>query len=131
MRDGVVENAPDQTKGKEFYIHKPVIRENAETTKMRIVYDDSAKVREGVPSLNDCLHTGPSLQNILWSVLVRGRFRPVSITVDLQKAFLQVRIREDDRDTLRFYWRPEEQAELQTLRFTRALFGLAPSPFFG
>ena len=46
MRDGVVENAPDQTKGKEFYIHKPVIRENAETTKMRIVYDASAKEKE-------------------------------------------------------------------------------------
>ena len=52
-----------------------------------------------VPSLNDCLHTGPSLQKILWSVLVRGRFRPVSITGDLQKAFLQVRIREYDRDS--------------------------------
>ena len=62
IRDGVVESAPDETKGKEFYIpHKPVIRENAETTKIRIVYDASAKEREGVPSLNDCLHTGPSL----------------------------------------------------------------------
>ena len=123
IRDGVVENAPDETKGKEFYIpHKPVIRENAETTKIRIVYDASAKEREGVPSLNDCLHTGPSLQNKLWSVLVRGRFHPVANTGDLQKAFLQVRIREDDRDALRFYWRPREQAELQTL-------GLAPSPF--
>ena len=39
MRDGVVENAPDHTKGKEFYLHKPVIRENSETTKMRIVYE--------------------------------------------------------------------------------------------
>ena len=77
-----------------------------------------------------CLHTGPSLQNKLWSILVRGRFHPVAITGDLQKAFLQVRIREeDDRDALRFYWRPPEQAELQTLRFTRALFRLAPSPF--
>ena len=61
--------------------------------------------------------------------MIRGRFHPVAITGDLQKAFLQVRIREDDRDALRFYWRPGEQAELQTLRFTRALFGLAPSPF--
>ena len=81
-----------------------------------------------MPSLNDCLHTGPSLQNKLWSV--RGKSHPVSITGDLQKAFLQVRMREDDRDALRFYWRPGEQPELQTLRFTRALFRLAPSPFF-
>ena len=130
LREGVVENAPNQPKGREFYVpHKPVIRENAESTKLRIVYDASAKESKGVPSLNDCLHTGPSLQNKLWSVLVRGRFHPVAITGDLQKAFLQVRIREDDRDALRFYWKPGNQAELQTLRFTRALFGLAPSPF--
>ena len=76
----------------------------------------------------DCLHAAPSLQNKLWSVLVRGRFYPVAITGDLQKAFLQVRIREND-DALRFFWQPDEKSELQTLGFTPALFGLAPSPF--
>jgi hypothetical protein len=69
------------------------------------------------------------LQNKLWSVLVRGRFHPVAVSGDLQKAFLQVRIKAEDRDALRFHWKPNSQAQIQTLRFTRALFGLAPSPF--
>ena len=30
---------------------------------------------------------------------------------------------------MRFHWRRDEQSPLETLRFTRALFGLAPSPF--
>ena len=48
----------------------------------------------------------------------------------MRKAFLQVRIREGERDALRFHWlRDLHPTEIQTLRFTRALFGLAPSPF--
>ena len=60
---------------------------------------------------------------------MRGRFNPVAITSDLQKAFLQVRVKESDRDAMRFHWRRDEQSPLETLRFTRALFGLASSPF--
>ncbi len=44
------------------------------------------------------------------------------------KAFLQIRIREAERDALRFHW-STASGELQTLRFTRVLFGLASSPF--
>ena len=36
--------------------------------------------------------------------LIRGRFNPVAITGDIKKAFLQVRIRPEERDTLRFHW---------------------------
>jgi len=104
IQENIVESAPEQPNGREFYIpHKPVIRENADSTKLRIVYDASAKERAEVPSLNDCLHAGPSLQNKLWSVLVRGRFHLVAVTADLQKAFLQVRIKKEDRDALRFH----------------------------
>ena len=53
----------------------------------------------------------------------------MAITGDLQKAFLQVRVKEIDRDAMRFHWCRDEQSPLETLRFTRALFGLAPSPF--
>ena len=130
-KEGVVERADESSFNcREFYIpHKPVVRATAESTKLRIVYDASARAFSGALSLNDCLHTGPPLQNKLWSVLVRGRFNPVAITGDIQKAFLQVRVKETDRDAMRFHWRRDEQSPLETLRFTRALFGLAPSPF--
>ena len=85
--------------------------------------------REGAPSLNDCLHAGPPLQNKLWSVLIRGRFHLVAITGDLQTAFPQVRIRENEQDALPFHWKPNEHSEIERLRFTRALFGQEPSPF--
>ena len=48
----------------------------------------------------------------------------------MHKAFLQVRIREKERDELRFHWLKDlASTEVQTLRFTRVLFGLAPSLF--
>ena len=128
--EGIVESAPAEPKGTEFYIpHRAVVRENAETTKLRIVYDASARESPNQPSLNNCLHPGPSLQNLLWNVLIRARFYPVLLTGDLQKAFLQVRIKEEERDTLRFFWRFKEHSEIETLRFTRALFRLTSSPF--
>lgn len=131
IRDGVVERAPTEVKGKECCIpHRPVIRENAETTKMRVVYDASARERDGVPSLNECLHTGPSLNNLLWGVITRQRFHPVALTGDLRRAFLQIRVREADRDALRFHWLVDKTSrEVEVLRFTRVVFGLAPSPF--
>ena len=76
---GIIESADQPAQGFEFYIpHKPVVRENAESTKMRIVYDASARAHPTAPSLNDCLNAGPPLQNKLWDVLVRQRSYPIS-----------------------------------------------------
>ena len=102
IQQGIVERAENEATNKEFYIpHKPVVRESAETTKMRIVYDASDRANPKVPSLNDCLETGPPLQNLVWNVLVRNRFHAVAIAGDLKQAFLQVRIREHERNALR------------------------------
>lgn len=128
--EGIVEIASEPPQGKEFYIpHKPVVRMAAESTKLRIVYDASARANQNAPSLNDCLYPGPPLQNHIWNVLVRMRFNPVALTGDLKQAFLQVRIKKEERDALRFHWKTHQEAEVETLRFTRALFGLTSSPF--
>lgn len=131
LHEGVIEEAEMPASGREFYIpHKAVVRESAETTKTRIVYDASARAYESAPSLNDCLEVGPPLQNQLWKVLLRGRFHAVALAGDIRKAFLQVRIREQDRDALRFHWLDgKNPLRIRTYRFTRALFGLGPSPF--
>ena len=71
---------------------------------MRIVYDASARANEKVPSLNDCLETGPTLQSKLPSVLIRNRSQPVALAGDLKQAFLPVRMREKDRDVMRLHW---------------------------
>ena len=131
LKEGIVEKVTDDPVKNAYYIpHKPVIRKAAESTKIRIVYDASAKASESSPSLNDCLETGPPLQNLLWDVLVRNRLKPVAMSADVKQAFLQVRIRPEDRDSLRFHWiKDKETLTIEVLRFTRALFGLVQSPF--
>ena len=132
LNEGIVEIAPTTTKGTEFYLpHHPVVRKEAETTKVRVVYDGSARENQYAPSLNDCLETGPPLHNLIWDILLRTRLNPIIICGDVRQAFLQIRIREQDRDALRFHWLLEKKSnQLQVLRFTRAIFGLVQSPFF-
>ena len=55
LSEGIVERVHSEPQGKAFYIsHKAVVRETAESTKIRIVYDASARANEKAPSLNDC-----------------------------------------------------------------------------
>ena len=64
--EGIVEEAPATTTLKEFYIpHKPVVKQSAETTKLRIVYDALPKPTKASPSLNECSEVGPALKNML------------------------------------------------------------------
>ena len=54
----------------------------------------------------------------------------MALAGDLRQAFLQVRIRLEDRDALRFHWiKDKETSNVEVLRFTHALFGLVQSPF--
>ena len=83
--EGIVERVTESEKSlyiqkseKVFYLpHRPVIREAAESTKLRIVYDTSAKASESTVSLNKCLKISPPLQNSLYDILVRSRMRPI------------------------------------------------------
>ena len=105
LKEGIVERVVEEPNERVFYIpHKPVKRETAAMTKLRVVFDVSAKPSEESPSLNECLETGPPLQNLLWNVLVCNRLKPIALTADIKQAFLQVHIRAEDRDVLRFHW---------------------------
>ena len=53
-------------------------------------------------SLNDMLLPGPNLLLEVFHMLIRFRAFPVSIVADIEKAFLQIGIRPEDRDALRF-----------------------------
>ena len=58
---GIVEEAPERPTGERvFYMpHKPVIQESAITTKVRMVFEASAKLYPLANSINDCMFTGP------------------------------------------------------------------------
>ena len=78
-----------------FYMpHKPVVRESATSTKVRMVFDASARPHLLANSVNECMHTGPPLQPLLWDIMIRARMSSDILLADLQKAFLQIAIKE-------------------------------------
>lgn len=110
-----------------FYMpHRPVIKEASASTKVRPVFDASAKGPNGL-SLNDCMETGPNLLPNLVEILVRYRKWPVALVADIQKAFLQISVRPEDRDVHRFLW--DLDGVVRVMRLVRVPFGNRSSPF--
>jgi len=131
---GIIEAVPpDETPPRttHYLPHHAIVRQNKSTTKVRVVYDASAKAA-GNPSLNDCLLKGPKFNQLVFDLLVRFRSYKVALTADLEKAFLMVSVEEADRDVLRFIWVDDimkDSPELKVYRFTRVVFGVSSSPF--
>ena len=120
-----------QAVGKVHYLpHREVIRLDKDTTKLRVVYDASAK--RGGPSLNDCLYSRPPLTPMIFDVMARFRAHNVALTADIENAFLNVAIAPEHRDHLRFLWVDDiltDNPQLVIMRFTRVVFGVNSSPF--
>ena len=132
LQRGVIEKVPDETttqSTKVYYMpHHAVTRQDKKTTKLRIVYDASAKA-DGT-SLNDCLYAGPKYDQNIFSIILRFRLHRTALVADIEKAFLQISVVERDRDALRFLWvndvnKPEP--DIVPLRFTRMPFGVTSS----
>ena len=108
---GIVERVPEEelnsdvNKSRVYYSpHHAVVREDRETTKVRIVYDGSAKLSQEELSLNDCLETGDNYIPHIFDMLARFRYNAVGLSADIEKAFLMVNIKEEDRNMLHFLW---------------------------
>ena len=134
---GIIEEVNDRTEEgcKKHYVpHHAVITPDRKTTKVRIVYDASAKAKKGCKSLNECLYRGPVILEHLYGLLLRFRIYKVALTADVEKAFLQVGLQPADRDATRFLWlkdptKPLSQDNLQIYHFTRVPFGIISSLF--
>jgi hypothetical protein len=81
-----------------------VVRKDAKTAKVRVVYDDSCKESPKGASLNDCLHISPKLAPLLFHILLRFREKMIALVADIEKAFLNVEVDSLDRDCLRSLW---------------------------
>ena len=116
---GVIKEAPQNPTGERvFYMpHKPVVKQSAVTTKVRMVFDASAKPHPLANSINDCMFTGPPLQPLLWDTMVRARMSTNLLLSDIEKVFLQISVKEEDRDSFRFLF--NAKGEEKHLRFTR------------
>ena len=96
LKTGTVEKIdPDEIPevGKTHYIpHHPVIRKDALSTKIRIVFYASNLANRNSVSLNDILQVGPPLAPAIFDILLRFKTKRVGLVTDIEKAFLQISI---------------------------------------
>ena len=112
-----------------FYLPMHVVyKDSSTTTKVRAVFDASAKSASGV-SLNDTLLVGPTVHPPLIDVLLRFRMHRIALTTDVSKMYRAVELVPSDREYHRFVWRSEPNQTLQDYRMTRATFGVSASCF--
>ena len=129
---GHSEKVPDQDlatpASQHFYMPAHgVVKEASTTTKLRVVFDASAKTPTGV-SLNDTLLPTPSLYPLLTSVLNKFRLHKVALTSDISKIFREVVLDPQERNYHRFL-RWSEDGTIEDHRMRRLTFGISASPY--
>ncbi|XP_076381801.1 uncharacterized protein LOC143260421 [Megalopta genalis] len=111
-----------------FYLpHHAVEKPSSTTTKVRVVFDGAAKSTSGL-SLNDTLLTGPTIQDNLFTLLIRFRMHAVVLTADIEKMYRQFIVRPDDRAYQRILWR-DRHGEIATFELNTVTFGLSSAPY--
>jgi hypothetical protein len=113
--------------GNVYYLsHHGMVKESSDTTKLRVVFDGSASSTTGV-SLNNTLHTGPKLQDLV-SILLRFRSHQYVLTGDIEKMYRQILVRPADRKYQHILW-SNSKGDVETYRLNTVTFGLSAAPY--
>lgn len=124
----IVREVPPKVKCVYFLLHHAVWKENSWTTPLRPIFDASCKTERG--SINDYLHKGPNILDLLPSFLLHFCEYQVAFTADIHKAFLIFDVAEEDHDFLSFlWWSDYKNGKLQELQDLHLIFGLNCSPY--
>ena len=111
-----------------FLPHHCVHKEDSTTTKLRVVFDGSAKSSNG-NSFNGSLMVGPTVQQDLFSILIRFRLHKVALSGDIAKMYRQIALDPAAKDFHRLLWRDSNTDFIKQFRMTRVTYGIASSAF--
>lgn len=114
---------------KSFYLpHHAVLRPDSQTTKLRTVFNGSAKTDTGV-SLNDVLLEGPNIYNDILDIILRFRLHKYIFTADIVKMFRNIFINPDHRPLQRLLWRDTKSDPLQCIQISTVVYGTKSAPY--
>ena len=111
-----------------FLPHHGVIKESSATTRLRTVFNASAKTKIG-KSLNDFLLVGPNLLSETIDLLSSWRRYPFVFSADVEKMFRQILVQSEDQHFQAIVWRGDETGSVESFFLTTVTFGLASSPY--
>ncbi|GJQ70755.1 hypothetical protein Trydic_g687 [Trypoxylus dichotomus] len=116
----------DNTKPCYYLPHHSVFKESSLTTKLRV--DASAPSSSGF-SLNDIQLVGPTIQDDLFSILIRFRQHTYAVSADIAKIHRQVLIDPKYRCLQRILWRSVPSKPLHIYQLNTVTYGTASTPY--
>ncbi|XP_070519420.1 uncharacterized protein [Cardiocondyla obscurior] len=111
-----------------FLPHYPVIRADSRTTKLRVVFNASAKTNKNL-TLNEFMYTGPALQNDLFNILMNWREYRYVFAADVAKMYRQIRVNELDVPYQCIVWRDTPQSPVEEYALLTVTYGTRAAPF--
>ena len=108
--------------------HHCVLKDTSSTTKLRVVFNASAKSSTGI-SLNDALKVGPILQGDLFSRLLEFRTYEYAFTGDITKMYRQVLIEQSQTKLQRILWRENPTQPIRTYELVTVTYRTASASF--
>ena len=94
-----------------FLPHHAVLKLSSTTTKVRVVFDASAKTDKGY-SLNQTLFTGPLIQPKLFLHLLYIRIPRYIVMADIEQMYRQILLDPRDRQYQQIFWHPNDKPEV-------------------
>lgn len=119
----------DKSNITEYYMpHHAILKPSSTTTKLRVVFDASAKTKAGY-SLNDVLMMGAIYQQDLFSIVVRFRKHKYAFTADIAKMYRQINVHQDDKKLQRILWRENNTDPIKCYELSTITYGTSSAPF--
>ncbi|XP_049300301.1 uncharacterized protein LOC125773310 [Anopheles funestus] len=113
-----------------FYMpHHAVLRPSSSSTKLRVVFDGSAKAAPSDVALNQALMVGATVQNDIFVILIRFRRHIIVFTADISKMYRQIKVVPAHSCFQRIFWRADPALPLRVLELTTVTYGTACAPF--
>lgn len=123
------EIADDKTDSDVYFMpHHAVLKPESTSTKLRVVFDASAKTIDNT-SLNEIMMAGPRLQDDLCTILLRWRFHKFVLTADIEKMYRQILISPSDRKYQRIFWRDHPNDCLKVYELCTVTYGTTSAPY--
>lgn len=111
-----------------FIPHHGVFKQHGHVSKLRTVFDASAKTSTTV-SLNDTLLTGEKLQTNICDIILNFRTHNVVFSCDIRQMYRQIKVKLSDQSFQRILWRENSSDPLQCFQLTTVTYGMNCSPY--
>ncbi|XP_069355024.1 uncharacterized protein [Maniola hyperantus] len=110
-----------------YFPHHGVLRDST-TTRLRVVFDASAATLNQ-KSFNSIQMVGPTVQDDIFSILIRFRQHKIVVSADVEKMYRTIYIEPSQRSLQQIVFRFHRHEALQTYTLNTVTYGTASAPY--